>query len=119
MYIHTSVTSVLKIANLCATQVFCFFLKHLFSTLCNMVDFCEQHVCTKFRFKLVKVATECYQMLKMAFGEQAISFKGGRTSTDDDERSGQPVFRSTPEMTERVRQIIYKDLCQTTDEVTH
>jgi hypothetical protein len=48
-----------------------------------------------------------------AFGEQAVGrsqtfqwfsrFKEGRTSIDDDERSGRPVSSSTPEMTERVR----------------
>ena len=47
-------------------------------------------------------------MLKRAFGEQAMGrsqtfqwyspFKAGRTSTDDDERSGRPVSSSPPEM---------------------
>ena len=58
-------------------------------------------------------------MLKTAFGEQAMGrpqtfqwfprFKAGRTSTDDDERSGRLGSSSTPEMTERVRQIIRED----------
>ena len=58
-------------------------------------------------------------MLKTAFGEQAMGrsqtfqwfsrFKADRTSTDDDERSGRPVSSSTPEMFERVRQIIRED----------
>jgi len=49
-------------------------------------------------------------MLKTASGEQAMGrsqtfqwfsrFKAGRTSIDDDERSGQPVSSSTPEMTD-------------------
>jgi len=65
--------------------------------------------------------------LKTAFGEQAMGrsqtfqwfsrFKAGRTSTDDDERSGQPVSSSMPEMIERVRQIICEDCC-TIDEVS-
>jgi len=33
-------------------------------------------------------------------------FKAGRTSTDDDERSGRPISSSTQEMIERLRQII-------------
>ena len=37
--------------------------------------------------------------------------------TDDDERSGRPVSSSTPEMIERVRQIIREDRC-TIDEVS-
>jgi len=55
-------------------------------------------------------------MLKTAFGEQAMGrsqtfqwfsqFNAGITSTDDDERSGRPVFSSTPEMIERLRWII-------------
>ena len=77
--------------------------------------------------KLGKTAKECYEMLKTAFGEQAMGhsrtfqwfsrFKAGRTLTDDDERSGQPVSSSTPEMIETVRQIICEDRHRTTDEV--
>ena len=37
-----------------------------------MADFCEQCTCIKFCFKLGKTATECYEMLKTAFGEQAM-----------------------------------------------
>jgi len=63
-----------------------------------MADFCEQRACIKFCFKLGKTATESYEMLKTAFGEQAMGrsqtfqwfsrFKAGRTWIDDDERSG-------------------------------
>ena len=70
-----------------------------------MADFREQRACIKFCFKLGKTATECYEMLKTAFGEQTMGrsqtfqwfsrFKAGRTSTDD-ERSGRPVSSSTP-----------------------
>ena len=79
-------------------------------------------------FKLGKTATECYEMSKTAFGEQVIGrsqtfqwfscFKAGRTSTDDDERSGRPVSSSTPEMIERMRQIIREDHRRTIDEVS-
>ena len=64
-------------------------------------------------------------MLKTAFGEQAMGrsqtfqcctpFKAGRTSIDDDERSDRTVSCSTPEMIERVRQIIGEDRRRTTD----
>ena len=68
-------------------------------------------------------------MLKTAFGEQAVGrsqtfqwfsrFKAGRTSTDDDdESSGRPVSSSTPEMIQRVRQIIREDRRRTIDEVS-
>jgi len=67
-------------------------------------------------------------MLKTAFGEQAMGssetfqwfsrFKAGRTLIHDDERSGRPVSSSTPEMIERVRQIIREDRRHTIDEVS-
>jgi len=76
-----------------------------------MADFHEQRACIKFCFKLGKTATEYYEMLKTAFGEQAMGrsetfqwfsrFKAGRTSIDDDEQSSRPVSSSTPEMVER------------------
>jgi len=93
-----------------------------------MVDFHEQRACIKFCFKSGKTATECYEMLKTAFGEQAMGcsqtfqwfsrFKAGRTSTDDNEHSGRPVSSSTPEMIERVHQIIREDRRHTIDEVS-
>ena len=104
-----------------------------------MADFREQRACIKFCFKLGKTATECYEMLKTAFGEQAMGlsqtfqnklwvfpkhfsgfsrFKAGRTSTDNDERSGRPVSSSTPEIIERVRHIIREDRRRTIDAVS-
>ena len=93
-----------------------------------MADFFEQRAYIKFSFKLGKTAIECYEMLKTSFGEQAMgrsqtfqwfsSFKAGRNSTDDDERSGLPMSSSTPEMIERVRQIICEDRRRTIDEVS-
>jgi len=93
-----------------------------------MADFREQRPCIKFCFKLGKTATEYYEMLKTACGEQAMGrsqtfhwfsrFKAGITSTDDDERSGRPESSTTPEMFERVRQIIREDRRRTIDEVS-
>jgi len=70
-----------------------------------MADFREQGVCIKFCFKLGKTATECYEMLNTAFGEQAMGrsqtfqwysrFKAGRTLIDDNERCGRPASSST------------------------
>ena len=80
----------------------------MLSAIIEMADFREQCACIKFCLKLRKTATECYEMLKTAFGEQAMGrsqtfqwfswFKAGRTSIDDDERSGRPVSSSMPEM---------------------
>ena len=101
---------------------------NVLSVIIEMADFREQRACIKFYFKLRKTATECYEMLKTAFGEQAMGrsqtfqwfslFKAGRTSTDDDERSGRTVSSSVPEMIERVSQIIRKDRRRTIDEVS-
>ena len=67
-------------------------------------------------------------MLKTAFGEQAMGrsqtfqwfsrLKAGRTSTDDDDRSGWSVSSLTPEMIERVRQIIREGRRRTINEVS-
>ena len=77
-----------------------------------MADFREQRACIKFCFKLRETATEYYEMLKTAFGEQAMGrsqtfqwfsrFKAGRTSTDDDERSGRPVSSSEGKCSQRI-----------------
>jgi len=74
---------------------------NVLSAIIEMADFHEQRTFIKFCFKLRKTATECYEMLNTAFGEQAMGrsqtfqwfsrIKTGRTSIDDDERSGRPV----------------------------
>jgi hypothetical protein len=65
-----------------------------------MMDFEEQHVCVKFCFKLGKTATERWEMLQQAFGDECMSrtqrfewysrLKTGRTSIDEYPRSGRP-----------------------------
>ena len=47
---------------------------NILSAIIEMADFREQSACIKFYFKLGKTATECYEMLKRAFGEQAMGF---------------------------------------------
>ena len=102
--------------------------RNVLSVIIEKADFFEQRACIKFCFKLGKTATECYEMLKTAFGEQAMGrsqtfnwfsrFKAGRMSIDDDKRSGRPVSSSMPEMIERVHQIICEDCHLTIDEVS-
>ena len=77
---------------------------NILSVIIEMADFCEQHACIKFCFKLGKTATECYEMLKTAFGEQAMGhsqtfqwfslFKAGRTLINDDESCGRVQFNA-------------------------
>ena len=89
-----------------------------------MTDYREQRACIKFCFKLGKTATQYYEMLKTAISrsqtfKRVSRFKAGRTSTDDDKNSGRPVSSSTPEMIERVCQIIRENRRRSTiDEVS-
>jgi len=63
-----------------------------------MCESTEQHICIKFCFKNGKTATETYQLLQQAYGEDAMGrtqvfdwfrrFKEGRTSVESDPRSG-------------------------------
>jgi len=66
-------------------------------TLCESND---QRICITFCFKIGKTATETYQLLQQAFGEDAVGrtqvfewfrrFKEGRTSVESDLRSARP-----------------------------
>ena len=60
-----------------------------------------------------KICYETFEMLKIAFGEEAMCrtqtyewwkrFKGGRTSVDDDPRSGLPSTSKTDDNVAKVR----------------
>ena len=64
----------------------------------------EQRICIKFCFKIGKTATERYQLLQQAYGEDAMGrtqvfdwlhrLKEDRTSVESDPRSGRPFFNS-------------------------
>ena len=45
---------------------------NVLSAIIEMVDFREESACIKLCFKLGKTVTEYYEMLKTAFGEQAM-----------------------------------------------
>jgi len=74
----------------------CFYLVAIF-TMCEST---EQRICIKFCFKIGKPATEPYQLLQQAYGEDAMGrtqvfdrfrrFKEGRTSVEGDPRSRRP-----------------------------
>jgi len=84
-----------------------------------MVDVKEQRICIKFCFKLNKTAAETHQMLKEAFGKQALSqartfewfkcFKDGRESVEDRKHSGWPSTCTTPEMIAKVCEVSLED----------
>ena len=51
---------------------------NVLSAIIEMADFREQCACIKFCFKLGKIATECYEMLKTAFGEPKLNPVNGK-----------------------------------------
>jgi hypothetical protein len=84
-----------------------------------MADLKEQCICVKFCFKLGKAAPETHEMLKTAFGDNAMGrtqtfewfsqFKCGETSAEDSELSDRPLTGSTDENAENVRKIFNED----------
>src|SRR5215469_4681012 len=82
----------------------------------TMCESTEQRICIKFCFKIRKTATETYQLLQQAYGEDAMGrtqvfdwlrrFKEGRTSVESDPRSGRPSTSKNEEMIAKVRTIV-------------
>ena len=67
----------------------------------TMCESTEQCICIKFCFKIGKTASETYQLLQQAYGEDAMGrtqmfdwfrrFKEGRTSVESDPSSGRKI----------------------------
>ena len=74
-----------------------------------------ERVCVKFCFKLGKTFTETFQMLQKAYGEDCFSrtqcyewyqrFKSGRTSIEDDPKSGRPSSSTGDDHIEKVHSV--------------
>ncbi|KAJ4448109.1 hypothetical protein ANN_10121 [Periplaneta americana] len=79
----------------------------------------EQRVNIKFCYKLGKTATETHGMLVQVYGREAVSrkcvyewfkrFREGKETIEDEPRSGRPSTSRTPEMIEKVRQVLEQD----------
>jgi len=92
-----------------------------------MSVFHEQRICVKFLVKTGKSVTETFEMLKIAFGEEAMCrtqtyewwkhFKEGRTSVDDDPHSGRPSTSKTDDNVAKVIEVIRPNRCLTVQEV--
>ncbi|XP_050506700.1 protein GVQW3-like [Diabrotica virgifera virgifera] len=80
----------------------------------------EQRINVKFLVKLKKkTPTECYNLLKEAYGENSLSrarvfewykrVSEGRESAEDDQRPGRPVSVSTPQTMTEINEIVRGD----------
>jgi hypothetical protein len=89
------------------------------SVISEMADLKEQRICVKFCFRLVKTASETHEMLKTAFGDNAMGrtqsfewlcpFKREETSVEDSERSARPSTGRTEENVKNVCKTFNKD----------
>jgi len=76
----------------------------------------EQRINMQFCFKLQKSAKETHEMLKLVYGDAAVTtktvyrwferFRNGCESVEDEERSGHPSTSKTQESVERVSEMI-------------
>jgi len=92
-----------------------------------MSVFHKQRIYVKFCVKIGKPVTETFEMLKIAFREEAMGrtqthewwkrFKEGRTSVDDDPRSGRPSTSKTDGNVAKVREVIHTNRRLTVREV--
>lgn len=79
----------------------------------------EQRANIKFCFKIGKTASETYELLKIAYGDAAMSrsrtfewyarFRDGRESTEDDQRCGRPTTKRTENEVAKVRALVAAD----------
>jgi hypothetical protein len=91
-------------------------------------DFHEQRVSVKLRESF----TETFEMLKTAFGNEALGrtqmyerwkrFRDGRTSTDNDPRSGRQSISKTDEIIAKVREAVRSNrhltVCELAEDVS-
>jgi hypothetical protein len=79
----------------------------------------EQRANIKFCFKTGKTATETFQLIKQAYGDNALSrtrvfewfarFRDGCKNLEDDRHSGRPTAVRTPDMIKTIRELISTD----------
>jgi len=90
----------------------CFYVTAIF-TMCEST---EQSICIKICFKIGKPATETYQLLQQAYGEDEMDrtqvfdwfrrFKEGRSSVESEPRSGRQSTSRNEEIIAKVRTIV-------------
>jgi len=71
-----------------------------------MVDFHERRTCIKFSFKLGKIATECYEMLKTAFGEEAVGRSQTKTQSSQWKSTGSPRPKKSGQVRSNIKSML-------------
>jgi len=109
---------------------------------CRVASLCEHwelhntsvchHVCLHICYfsmdvKLGKLGVETFEMIQHAYRNEAMSharcfewhacFKRGRTSLEDDERSGRTSMSSTPKNVETIRRLVHEDCRRTIKDI--
>ncbi|GFX92122.1 protein GVQW3 [Trichonephila clavipes] len=84
-----------------------------------MCENTDQRICIEFCFKLSKTGKETYEMIKTAFGEEAMRrarvfewfrlFKEGRQSVNNDPRSGRPSTSRDEDKIAQVKAVVRSD----------
>ncbi|GFX89925.1 protein GVQW3 [Trichonephila clavipes] len=92
-----------------------------------MCENTDKQICNKFFFKLGKTGTETYEMMKTAFGDEAMSrsrvfewfrpFKEGRQSVNSDPRSGRPSTSRIEDKIAQVKAVVRSDRRLTVREI--
>ncbi|GFV37410.1 protein GVQW3 [Trichonephila clavipes] len=92
-----------------------------------MCENTDMRICIKFCFKLGKTGTETYDMMKTAFGDEAMSlarvfewfrpFKEGRQSVNSDPRSGRPSTSRNEDKIAQVKAVVRSDRRLTVREI--
>jgi len=87
----------------------------------------EQRANIKFCVKLGKSGVETFEMIRRAYRNKAMRrarcfqwharFKRGRTSLEDDERSGRTSTSSTPKNVETIRRLVHEDRRRTIKDI--
>ncbi|GFV36503.1 protein GVQW3 [Trichonephila clavipes] len=92
-----------------------------------MCEKTHQRICIKFCFKLRKTGTETYEMMKTAFGDEAMSrawvfewfrrLKESRQSVNSDPRSGRPSTSRNEDKIAQVKAVVRSDRRLTVREI--
>lgn len=92
-----------------------------------MTESTEQRVCIKFCSKIGKTASETFDLLKKAYGDDVMGrtqvfqwfrrFKDGRESVESDARSGRPSTSRNDVKVEQVRTVVRSDRRMTVREI--